>query len=54
MKHATEDKWDYLWHALVDEEIEALKADLSDVEAMKAGVRKMMPLFNLSIKDIPP
>ena len=51
LKHATEDKWDYLWHALVDEEIEALKADLSDVEAMKAGVRKMMPLFQSELES---
>ena len=51
LKHATQDKWDYLWHVLVDEDIKALKADLSDVEEMKAGVRKMMPLFQSELES---
>ena len=48
--HDFKDANEEQWYALVDEEIAAFGADLSDVEEMKAGVRKMMPLFQSELE----
>ena len=48
LKHTNEEQW----HAFVDEEITALRTDLSNMEEMKAGVNKMMPLFQRELEMI--